>query len=202
MLKNNKQQKRPKQGHLFSPSGQEGFTLIELLVAMAVFTVMISSVVALFGNALKTQNEVLSYSQAIGSASYSVEYVSRALRMAKKDLLGACITSKSNYENIGNTTVIRFLNYDEKCQEFGLSAGAIYLRRSSTNSSTGLGAQVPLTASNLVVSKLVFSITGNSQVDDFQPKVAVALEIGELNKKFSPIKVQTTISQRDLDIPR
>ncbi len=179
-----------------------GFTLIELLVVMLVFTVMISSVVALFGNALKTQNEVLSYSGALSSASYSVEYVSRALRMAKKDLLGTCITSKSNYENIGNITVIRFLNYDGKCQEFGLSAGAIYLRRSLTNSSAGLGAQVPLTASNLVVSKLVFNITGNSQVDDFQPKVAIALEIGELNKKFSPIKVQTTISQRDIDIPQ
>ncbi|MCG2690011.1 prepilin-type N-terminal cleavage/methylation domain-containing protein [Candidatus Parcubacteria bacterium] len=202
MLRNKKEHKKIKQGCLFSPSGQEGFTLIELLVAMVVFTIVISSVVALFGNALKTQNEVLSYSQTLSSASYSIEYVARALRMAKKDLLGTCITSKSNYENIGNTTIIRFLNYDGKCQEFGLSTGAIYLRKSLTNSSAGLGALVPLTASNLVVSKLVFNITGNSQVDDFQPKVALALEIGELNKEFAPIKVQTTISQRDLDIPQ
>ncbi|MDP2950970.1 MAG: type II secretion system protein [bacterium] len=42
MLKNNKQQKRPKQGHLFCVSRLQGFTILELLVSMAVMIILFS----------------------------------------------------------------------------------------------------------------------------------------------------------------
>jgi len=179
-----------------------GFTLIELIVTIAVFTIIISSVVALFASALRTQDEVFFQNEVLSSSSYAVEYMAKALRMAKKDLTGGCITAKSNFENIGSNQKIRFLNYEKKCQEFGLANGVVYVKKSTSGLSSQLSVEIPLTSSNLNVSKLGFIITGNDQEDELQPKVTFLIEAGKTGKKLLPLKIQTTVSQRDLDIPR
>lgn len=181
---------------------KKGFTLIELLVAITVFTIMIGSVVALFGNAIQAQDQVLLQAQTLNSTSYVFEYMAKALRMAKKDLSGGCIPINNNFINVGNETVIRFLNYDNKCQEFGLTSGVIYMRKSTNNLSSGLSSEIPLSDSALSVTGLSFVISGNDQEDEFQPKVTLAADMKSLRSKFPSFKVQTTVSQRDLDVPR
>ncbi len=77
---------------------KNGYTLIELLVALAVFTVVIAAPTGFFVSALKGQQKALASQELYDNVSYTLEYISRALRMAKKDLTGSCITANMNYE--------------------------------------------------------------------------------------------------------
>jgi len=183
---------------------KNGFTIIELLVSITIFAIVLTSVVSLFGSALRNQKQLMSQAEVLNSASYVSEYMARALRMAVKDMAGACIGAKNNFVNPNGVSTIRFLNYDSKCQEFGLSSGAIYVKKSTTASAVNLGPATAITAgtNRMTVEKLSFSISGNDQEDIFQPKVAFACEIKSNTKAVNSIKIQTTVSQRNLDVPR
>ena len=75
-----------------------GFTLVELLITITIFSIVITGFLGLFSSAFKYQKESLNLQYLLSNASYVTEYMSRALRMAKKDLAGDCIISKYNYK--------------------------------------------------------------------------------------------------------
>ena len=173
-----------------------GFTLVELLITITIFSIVITGFLGLFSSAFKYQKESLNLQYLLSNASYVTEYMSRALRMAKKDLAGDCIISKYNYLNPGgDTSKIRFLNYHEKCQEFILDGNELKVGISNTTTPPVSGDF--LTPSNLVVEKLEFDISGETQEDKLQPKVTFVLKVKIGEQKLN---LQTTISQRDLDV--
>ncbi len=179
----------------------KGFTLVEILVSIAIFTIFISAVMEFFVSALKNQLRTLERQSLLDSVSYSVDYTARALRMAKKDLSGNCITSGFNFKNPeGNPLVIRFLNAHGKCQEFLLQNNQLQVELSSDNSSANLASPEPLTSSKIVVNSLNFRAWGASQNDNLQPKVTFVMNISTKEQKPQILKIQTTVSQRDLDI--
>jgi prepilin-type N-terminal cleavage/methylation domain-containing protein len=172
---------------------KRGFTLIELLITIMVFSIVITGFLALFSSAFENQRKSLAQAHLLNSASYLTEYISRALRMAKKDLTGSCITLKYNYENPGgDSSKIRFLNYNDECQEFFLQNGVLKVKKS--------GVTLSLTPSNLTVESLKFEISGESQNDQLQPRVTFALKLKTSQQPSQIINLQTTISQRDLDV--
>jgi len=57
-----------------------------------------------------------------------------------------------------------------------------------------------LTPDIFQVDKLVFSVKGACQDDDLQPKVTITIEIRTKEVKPQILNIQTTISQRDLDV--
>jgi len=180
---------------------KKGFTLIELLITITIFSIVLTAFLSLFGSVFKYQRQSLNSIHLLNNVSYITEYMTRALRMAKKDLSGDCITLKYNYENPGGSlSKIRFLNYQEKCQEFLLDGNQIQVRKSSDQSSANLGPGQFLTPSNLVVENLRFRLLGESQTDSIQPKVTFTLKLSSTGQLFPAIDFQTTISQRDLDI--
>ena len=172
---------------------KRGFTLIELLITITIFSIVITAFLGLFGSAFHWQRKSLSQFYLLNNASYLTEYISRALRMAKKDLTGSCIAPKYNYENPGgDSSKIRFLNYNEECQEFFLQNGVLKVKKS--------GVTLPLTPSNLIVESLKFEINGESQNDQLQPKVTFVLKLKTSQQPSQIINLQTTVSQRDLDV--
>jgi len=182
-------------------SAKKGFTLIELLVAVTIFSVVLTSFLGLFSSVFKEQRKNLNLQYLLQNTSYLSEYISRALRMARKDLSGDCISLKYNFENPGgDISKIRFLNYQEKCQEFLLEDDQVKVKKSSDQYSSNFGVAEPLTPTNLMVEDLKFEISGQTQDDDLQPKATFCLRIK--NKVFEPeiLNLQTTISQRDLDV--
>jgi len=181
--------------------GKKAFTLIELMVSITVFAIVITPAISLFGSALRHQREIMMQAEALNSASFLTEYISRALRMARKDIQGDCIGEKNNFINPSGASSIRFLNYNDKCQEFVLESDAIKVRKSVDDSALNLGSGSFLTSANLVVENLNFAISGNDQLDNEQPKVSFSLK---LRSKYlsSPLEAQTTVSQRELDVPR
>jgi prepilin-type N-terminal cleavage/methylation domain-containing protein len=187
-----------------------GFTLIEMLVAITLFAIIIAAISGIFISTIRSQQKILATQQILDQTSYVLEYMSRALRMAKKDLTGDCIgTAGNNYivllDENDNPSIIRFLNYKGLCQQFQLEDNQIKERKSTDSTQNNLGGPIELTSPNLYVNFLQFSLSGEAQPpDDFlQPRVTISLEIRKPLVAFSPyIKIQTSISQRNIDTHR
>lgn len=173
-----------------------GFTIIEMLVAMAVFSLVIGTTIGIFVWAVKAQRRALAHQQLLDSTSYIMEYMSRAIRMARKDDLdGDClIGTKVNYEITHGGQGLKFKNYDNECQEFYLLDGRL---RENIDGIDDL----PLTASNFTVNSFKIDPSDSWDQDDTdQPRVTIYLEIQPKGTDEPKIKLQTTISQRNLDV--
>ena len=168
-----------------------GFTLIELLISMTIFSIVMISAIGLFDAGIKNQRKALALQTLSDNTSYAIEYMSRTIRMAKKDLATGC-----NFKNPNSDlSKIRFLNYHNKeLQEFILENGQIKEKKGSETVFT------PLTSDNFQVNKLFFKLFGECQTDEFQPKVTIVIEIQTKEAKPQILKLETTISQRDLDV--
>jgi len=171
---------------------KKGFTLIELMVSMAVFLIVMVSVIELFGAGIKTQKKSLALQTLSDSTSYVIEYMSRTIRMAKKDLNGTYISAGCNFKTLANG--IRFLNYKKEDQWFILDNGQIKEKKDDASEFTAL------TSDNFQVNKLSFQVSGECQTDDLQPKVTIVVEIQTKEVEPQTLNIQTTISQRGLDV--
>jgi len=184
------------------------FTLIEIMVAVAIFAILLTTFTGFFLSAVQTQRKALASQELIDNVSYNLEYMSRAIRMARKDMAGSCLTTaKYNYETNAERNKIRFLNYQNKCQEFFLDLEDSQLKehKSIDNSAANFEAPLPLTPVNLeVVSFQLGPSDSWGQGQETQPRVTLYLEIkgkGEKPELQPKIKIQTTISQRNLNVP-
>ncbi len=171
-----------------------GFTLVEILVAVAIFSITIGAISGIFVSVLQIQRRGLSNQEIIDSISYNLEYMSRALRMARKQTaqLPSCIDNGLNYKITRAGNGINFLDYQGVCREIYLNGGRIYLDNDNS----------PLTPTALEVSSLKFNLIGESDADNLQPRVTIAFTIK--NKTQDPkgqvqLNIQTTVSQRELD---
>lgn len=183
-----------------------GFTLIEILVAITLFTFVVAIVAGLFIYAVRIQRQVLAQQELLGQVSYVAEYMSRALRMAKKELNDppTCLINESGTTPAGSGfnyqlthfdgsayRGIRFIDTEQKCQEFFLEGTTLKEYRA--------GVENIITGQSLEVLNFRPVIAGESQEDTLQPRVTFLLEVRR--KGGGPtIRIQTTISQRDLDI--
>ena len=168
----------------------QGFTIIEMIVAVAVFTLLVSAGSGVFISSIKAQRQSLATQEVLDQTSYLMEYMSRALRMAKKDLTGVCTgTAKLNYafEN----QCIKFMNYQDECQYFCLDGTRIKDEDGHY-----------LTSGNLNVSSFEVNLLGYQQppTDYLQPRLTIFLTIQ--GKEQTMLKIQTTISQRNPDVQR
>jgi len=171
---------------------KKGFTLIELLVSMTLFLIVMVSVIELFISGIKTQKKSLALQTLSDGTSYAVEYMSRTIRMAKKDLTGTYISTGCNFETVANG--IRFLNYEKEDQWFILDNGQVKEKKDNDLEFTAL------TSDNFRVTKLSFELSGQCQTDDLQPRVTITMEIQTKEVNPQTLNIQTTISQRDLDV--
>lgn len=187
----------------------KGFTLPELLAALAIFSLIMGAASGLFVSTIRAQRKTLATQGLLDQTSYLAEYMSRALRMARKDINGDCTgEAKLNYKKTSSRTLegitysgpgIKFMNYNGICQEFFQDTADFRLKESEGNA-----APIALTSDNLKVN--FFNIGPDSswdQNDDEQPRVTLFLRIkgaGESPEQQPEIEIQTTISQRNLDI--
>jgi len=192
---------------------KNGFTLIEMVVAVSIFTLVVTAATGIFVSGLKNQRRSLAYQQLADQVSYAAEYISRSARMAQKELFDhpyTCLSSSGrNYENPGgDTSRLRFIKFDyaqdgDVCHEVFLEEGQ--LKESKKNLETGQETTQALTSDDLQVNSLIFNLQGATQYDDKQPLVTMFLDIQSSGQKAEEtvfLKLQTSISQRNLDIRR
>ena len=180
----------------------KGLTLIELLVATTMLSLVISAVVVIFTAGIRGQTRNLASQELSDQTSYAIEYMSRALRMAKKDIAGDCAGIGFNYKKNDDDTSIEFLNYEDECQKFySTTTDGV----SKLVEQVGEGSPVDLTSSELeVVSFKVGPDDSWDDLDDLQPRVTMLFDIksnasGVKDSQKPEIVIQITVSQRNLD---
>jgi len=191
---------------------KNGFTLIELIVVMAVFLFVIGAAIGIFISIVQNQERILSQQELLSQMSYAEEIMSKAMRMAVKDDStsdpnGTCITAGKNYlltpiDAIdGVYTGIKFLDQSDlnpsglgnpACVEFYLDELRHVLVESKTYDGSS-GTPMDLTSSKFTVNKIRFVINEFGS----QPKVTVFMNVQA--NGLSPMTIQTTVSQRNLN---
>jgi len=193
---------------------KRGYTLIEVMVAVGIFTIVIAAPTGFFVSSLKGQQKALASQEVLDETSYALEYISRSLRMAKKELNceskltpNTCVCLKNagygtNYELIHEDEKkgIKFTNYRNQCQEFFLDINDNRLKEVKDG-----GEAIPLTSDDLeIVSFKIVPQDSWGQNDNKQPKITLFLEVKGIESarpELQPkIQIQTTISQRNLNV--
>ncbi len=195
---------------------EKGQSLIEMLVAVAIFSLLSTATIGLLISAMQSQSRVLAVQELSTQASYVLEYMSRALRMAQKELnctdqadatTCSCLNDVGvggygyNYEITSERTIsgkdylgpgIRFINYEGICQEFfwhhDLADPSADDRLKEWK--IGYFEPLPLVAESDTVEVLnfAFDINGQDQppTDYFQPRVTIFLDIRSTRLTGSP----------------
>jgi len=202
----------------FLKKSSAGFTLVEILVAVSVFVIVMTLATGLFAHVLRNHRKTLAYQEVFSQTSFIMEYMTRGIRMAKKQRTDIdpmdprCIPVGHNYELVGgNLSHLRFIKWDYLentyiCYEFFREWDSIN-ETYRLMKKRGVAVPVPLTSSKLEVTALRFNIIGdliNDPGHQYQPKVTIILEIkGEeyADGRRPKVHLQTTVSQRDIDFP-
>ncbi len=185
-----------KSEHAFGLSSESGagFTLIELIVVLVIFMVIIGVVVSIFLSIVKQQTALLSEQEYVNQTSYAIEYMSKALRFAVKDIDGSCLGTSGYvyvldnsycFNGAGQTcSGIKFINSlnNNTCEEFVLSSASGGQLQEIKNPG-GLATIQNLLSTSFAISQLSFIINGDkalptaSNLDTVQPKVTILLNV-------------------------
>ncbi len=181
-----------------------GFTLIELIVVLAVFLFVVGAAIGLFLSIIQNQRKVLAQQQLLSQVSYAEEYMSKALRMAKRDTQGSCLGAS----NIGSFYVItrggagiKFINASDNdvCQEIFMytnSSGETTLKE--LRNSSNIAAATDLISAKGGLVSAIFYLGSTSSM---QPRVTMLLKVKIPGDSQEPIRtMQTTVSERNLNI--
>ena len=181
---------------------EKGFTIPELLVSLFMFSLIIGGAANLLLSGITAQRSSLAMQELLDQSSFVVEYMTRSLRQAKKDLGPTCLTTSGlNYEITQGGEGVMFINVGSQCQEFRLTTARI---EEVFWAEGAITSQAFLVSDNLAVTSLKFVLQGESQDDDLQPRVTFAFEIegqGVKPESRPKLQFQTTISQRNVDVP-
>ncbi len=160
-------------------SQQFGFTIIEITVATSVFLALISITTATFLTSLKTQRHLLASINGTANIAYTLEMMSREIRMGK-DFFSP------------TPDTINFLNFENKVIIYRLNPDTEQIERSIAGKSFQ-----PLTSPDVRVISLRFIINGAERGDEQQVKVTIVLKIAAYagQKQIENI-IQTTVSSR------
>ena len=188
---------------------QKGFTIPELLVAVFVFLVIMGGAMNLLVAGIGAQRKSLVAQEVMDQTSFLAEYMSRRLRGAQKDLVPTCLSGRGlNFEVSlngvdwlaeGSGNRVRFINNGGQCQEFRLAGARI---EEVFWAGGEITSQAFITSDNLSTAAMNFVVLGASQDDNQQPRVSFVLDIqgGEALYQVRT-QLQTTISQRKVDVP-
>jgi len=156
-------------------------------------------------SAFNAQKRALAIREVIDGASYVIDYMSRAISMAKKDDLPirgitfSCLPSSYlNYYVENSNQKITFRTYKlNECQSFSLEG--VKIKETKRGQNYLAPEENYLTPEGLEVTNLKFFVQGDNPNDNLQPKVTIFLEIQKKGQPATKISLQTTITQKDLD---
>ena len=189
----NVKSKRKKKNSERSTLSVRGYTLVEVIISVAIFFILVAGPTGLFVFSLRGQTRILGMRGVIDNSSHVLEYLSRTLRMARKELdfPPTCLSSHGlNYEETNSRNLdgiiysgpgIKFVNYHAECQEFFLDETDGHQTKNQLMESKNGAAPVALTSNDLEITSLVFQLSGQNQTDDLQPRITMLLEMTKKN---------------------
>lgn len=209
--------------------------MLELLVAVTTFGIFIGAISGLLVSGIQAQRRILATQELLSQASYVIEHISRALRMAVKDNMGNCVGSYANYwvnplyydginwyaysspasssypQKGQGIRLLKATKNGNICQNFYLDPTTSVLKEqtSSDDKPSNFGAPLPLISSNIQITSFIVNVSGDlsgssltAEVPNLQPRVTIFLSLaGKQTMLGRPtLKVQTSISKRELDV--
>lgn len=193
---------------------KKGFSLIELLVVIGIFSGLMLLITGMFLANFELQRKTMAVQKTIGELSYAVEYMGRAIRMAKNDHEGTCL-EEANAEGYtyGTPTEgngIQFIDYKGQCIKFYLDASEGVIKKEIKEGGSWVH-EYKLTSGLLGIDSFRTSTNvspdGNGTLYEDQPSVTLFLKVaakkGEnTTKTWWKTRIQTTVTRRRLDIER
>jgi type II secretory pathway component PulJ len=161
---------------------RKGFTLVEVLVSTFFMAMMMIVVSGILVHNLRLQQFSLERQELLSEVSYALEYMSRSIRMARPG-------DETNYTINGDS--IEFNHYESGTQKFYLANDKLYEQK-------GVLDPVNLTSDKLKVHAFDILVQGDESQQ--QPLVTIIIEASLVDDADASIKVQTSISQRSLNI--
>ncbi len=179
----------------------KGFTLVELMISMLVFVLISGAIAGIFVSAIVSQRKILENQRVVNELSYIMEYISRDLRMAKKDEDQTCLSINANYQLFDGNSRIRFLSKENRCHEYFLRNNRVYEKKSEDEWYNFGVSDIPLTSSKVHIEDIHFDNGGsNWQIGSGnQPKVVINFEFRSVSEDELLI-LQTAVSQRNINI--
>jgi len=184
---------------MIGSKNKKGFTIVELLVAITLFVLVVAAVGGLSFSGFQNQRRSLAAGSLFNETSFLMEYMSRYLRMAKRELdPPVCLSEKDlNYEITRSGKGIKFISSSDECLEFYWDTATNRLKENSN------GDIQFLTAADSKVVNFRVSVSGARKDDNLQPQVTFFLNLektGTRPESISSLKLQTTVSQRNRDV--
>ncbi|HZS42645.1 MAG TPA: prepilin-type N-terminal cleavage/methylation domain-containing protein [Candidatus Paceibacterota bacterium] len=181
-----------------------GFTLIELMVASTIFIIVMVIAISSVLNIINVNRKAQSLNSIMTNLSFALESMVRDVREGS----GYCATGSYGCPSAVNTSSISFTNYLSQQVIYsycGPNTSSVYCPQSQANgyiskSINGAAASV-ITAPEVNITNMLFSIRGNGSSDGQQPIILLIIQgkTGASLKTQSTFQVETLITQRLLD---
>ena len=182
---------------------KKGSSLMELIVAIAIFSIMILAITAIFEGVSRGQRNTIASQYAQGGMKYTMETISKEIRLATNALdscelvLGDAVYKSYNIDLVSNIDgpLLYFKNKNNECVEYYQDDGKFMVRRA--------GVEMQASPSSVRISNLKFDIVDSLITTfryDYQPRVTIAMTIEVDNGRnvyISKMDMQTTISSRN-----
>lgn len=174
---------------------------MELMIAAVVFSIVFGAATGVLVLSIRYQKYNIAHHRLISEVSYAVEYMARSLRMAQVNpgLVGDyCPNNGQSYKALASD--IAFVNYSGKCQKFYMDSISNQLMVAGGDFCC---EAFPLISDDFELLHIQFIVLGDDvgDSDGLQPRVTVFMTLREKKMKDKPIiTIQTTISQRNLDL--
>jgi len=198
--------KQKSKSRLFSESSA-GLTLLELIVVLAVFLVIVGATFSIFISIIGHQKRILTGQEFLNQASYTIEYMSRSIRMAARDSFGDCLNGQPGLYLLTHPNVtsgfyegIKFVTYNNVCQEFFLDSDGIFKEIKDN----GLAQSLMSSKFKINYARIIANGDKNLQRllqgDLVQPRITISFDIQVQSSGGQQEKIlQTTVSQRNLN---
>lgn len=172
----------------------KGFTLVEMLVSIALFSIVLVIVLGTIVTIVDVNRKTRTLTEVINNLNFSLESVNRSLKtgtdidiqnnaisVIDQDGIKVCFKHIDNNESINGRDTI------------GREVGA-------SNCSSNDSDYIPITSSEVVIETFTANFIDDSGID--QPRINFLVKgYAETTRNIrSEFSVQTTVSQRNLDI--
>jgi prepilin-type N-terminal cleavage/methylation domain-containing protein len=197
-------------------SRQSGFTLIEMLVSLALFTIVATISVGTLLVLINGNSKVVGEQSVMTGLTFALDSMSREIRTGTDYFCGSIVQVTGNAvtgssTNVSNCTSGNVgLSFREAGESItgGSSQGRIayYFDNNMMYRKIGTGTPVPIIGDDIRVTSARFVVTGSEKLtanltDKLQPTVTLVLTaVASSSDNTTPFTVQTTVTQRALDI--
>ncbi len=174
---------------------RKGFSIVEILVVSFLLLIVSVGTISSFSSIIRTQRYLLRTQELIEEGAYSMDYITRALKMAKRETGEVnCLSYGRSYQYEGQG--LRFISKEEerfRCRAFFLDQGVIIEYEEGRNPES-----IPLTSSDVEIVSFLVEI---EDIPNNQPIVNILLQLKPRGLEEPEIELRTAVSQRDLNLP-